>query len=1188
MSAIPNNMAYHESGQDYAGGRQMNRPQGQIAPWDEVAWHADGHFAQQDHWHPGPAFSHPGSAFSHQSGRSAGADYQGFGGGGHAAHFSMNGHDSTGGGVPFGHSSYGGRQPGPGGGRGAAIGKGAFGNRPESGSGYYPRGVGRGFGGACSFGGGRGVAGGGGRGGRGGGAVGGGGSCGGAAVSAYVAAADNDAGSSGSGGRHAGRDMEANADTLASMWRKQAKKKNAIPKGPLGMPPMTSLAGGGSTTFGSTAAPFGATGGARVVNTGPSASGEVGFDSGRGGLGGVGGIDGGVIGGRGTTRRAGMKKKEKPSAHNKVINRQVTMIAELGDMAQLLDIIQVYMPDMNGLNLTTAFHRIAKLSANDSDQKVTQLKNHGTFKALYREVWNHVSHHSLSDGDTAKGGGKKSAAQEGSEEQGLDPATILKLKSERPEGWEMPVPCMSIVTWSCATMRIRDQRLFDAIAEIVSARLDALKSFELSNLLWAYAKVALVPPNLFESARQRIATRAPNEFKGQCLSTIAWAFATAERRDPVVFEILAAELKATASELKTQEISNTLWAFAKSRAVDSELFEMLGNVAVEEPRIWMFKSQELSNTVWAFATLCFHHTLLFSKVEKAAVVKRQEMVPQNIANILWAYAKLQVPTSHMFWALLQVACSQLSQYKRQELSTVIWSASQVCPQQAEFFGMAARLCCHRLKEFSPNAIANLTRDLSCVEMNEPWFFITIMKEGTRRLPHFDPGALCILLRGALKASKNPSLSSCWDDISEALGLISENLAPRAARLRTLELQDTSEALFAQHWPDGQPYPAAVVLLEQGVSMEMARRREAKDKDPRRGGADPESSEEEEEEKPERWQERGRKVVDCDDAGSNGGGSEAGRAKKESLSRRGVGGGGGCRIRAAWGGCGGGGCGGGKGFRGVSDGMQDVWSGGGGAQGFVETPAPWPLGGGSGGCWWGYGSQLGEEQGEMGYGGGSCAAAAGCCAGTTCADEQGWPADAMWEQGQKAILVQAPSSSSRPLLRTFDASCLTELSPEGVLGMLDLGARSSEKLVGTGNHVVSLRHGLLDVRIVLKRLPTNLTAVPAPEEAEHNHILEPFGAIGPIDDAAVWGGAAGATKYVAYLHCRHGSLPEWMAARCAEGRPLSVCEEARVAQQILLAAEAALPSCPEAAPCCGPTPSQVRSAQRPPKGQQLRG
>ncbi len=67
-----------------------------------------------------------------------------------------------------------------------------------------------------------------------------------------------------------------------------------------------------------------------------------------------------------------------------------------------------------------------------------------------------------------------------------------------PVGDETPfeVQGLSIVCWSCAALRLEELRLMSVIAEIALHRIEDFKPVELSNFLWAYAKLNMGTPHL--------------------------------------------------------------------------------------------------------------------------------------------------------------------------------------------------------------------------------------------------------------------------------------------------------------------------------------------------------------------------------------------------------------------------------------------------------------------------------------------------------------------------------------------------------------------------------------------------------------------------------------------------------------------------------------------------------------------
>ena len=65
------------------------------------------------------------------------------------------------------------------------------------------------------------------------------------------------------------------------------------------------------------------------------------------------------------------------------------------------------------------------------------------------------------------------------------------------------------------------------------------------------------------------------------LANTAWAFATAQHPEPVLFQAIGSQVVLKAPQFKAQEISNTLWAFAKLDVPNAdEVFASLADAAI--------------------------------------------------------------------------------------------------------------------------------------------------------------------------------------------------------------------------------------------------------------------------------------------------------------------------------------------------------------------------------------------------------------------------------------------------------------------------------------------------------------------------------------------------------------------------------------------------------------------------------
>ena len=104
--------------------------------------------------------------------------------------------------------------------------------------------------------------------------------------------------------------------------------------------------------------------------------------------------------------------------------------------------------------------------------------------------------------------------------------------------------------------------------------LNGFKSQEVSNLAWAYAKMAHPAPALFAKIAARVEARS-HEFGPQAAANLAWAFTKVEYTAPWLFDTLAARASARLGDFNAQELANMAWAFARARHFAPAFFEGL-------------------------------------------------------------------------------------------------------------------------------------------------------------------------------------------------------------------------------------------------------------------------------------------------------------------------------------------------------------------------------------------------------------------------------------------------------------------------------------------------------------------------------------------------------------------------------------------------------------------------------------
>lgn len=149
----------------------------------------------------------------------------------------------------------------------------------------------------------------------------------------------------------------------------------------------------------------------------------------------------------------------------------------------------------------------------------------------------------------------------------------------------------------------------------------------------------------------------------QEISNMLWAFATAQRSDIKVFDQLASKfacmLKTNPKAPKPQELSITIWAFATSKHVAKSQYKLLQHFAEfldDEKWRKSFKTQELANTAWGISTLINQRRESGEANNESLEQKEEDLIVTKILR-----------------HLSQEIIERCDEYKTQEISITIWA-----------------------------------------------------------------------------------------------------------------------------------------------------------------------------------------------------------------------------------------------------------------------------------------------------------------------------------------------------------------------------------------------------------------------------------------------------------------------------------------------------------------------------------
>ena len=214
-----------------------------------------------------------------------------------------------------------------------------------------------------------------------------------------------------------------------------------------------------------------------------------------------------------------------------------------------------------------------------------------------------------------------------------------------------------------------------ALREQTTDQVRTLGARELSNTAHGIAKLDLRGTawgSLWKELEEAALARR-SEFEPQALSNTAWAFATASRATPPLFDAIAKESVGRVRKLAPQALANTAWAFATAGHAAPVLFDAIGMEAAG--RVRELNPQAMANTAWAFATAGHTAPALFDAIGKEAAGRVRELNPQNLANTAWAFATAGHAALALFDAIGKEGAGRVRDFKPQELSNTAWAFS---------------------------------------------------------------------------------------------------------------------------------------------------------------------------------------------------------------------------------------------------------------------------------------------------------------------------------------------------------------------------------------------------------------------------------------------------------------------------------------------------------------------------------
>ena len=155
-------------------------------------------------------------------------------------------------------------------------------------------------------------------------------------------------------------------------------------------------------------------------------------------------------------------------------------------------------------------------------------------------------------------------------------AAIPKLQSFKTQE-------LANLVWAFANQTLYHEGLFAAVAHHARGRIADFENFDLSQLLWSFAKVWWRDVSLMKEAAQDMLCGPKQRLKHMCaqdLGCVLWAFAMLQWQDEELFRALAQAVREHFSTLKPLDVGNVAWALSVSKQMDFETAGLIADSAL--------------------------------------------------------------------------------------------------------------------------------------------------------------------------------------------------------------------------------------------------------------------------------------------------------------------------------------------------------------------------------------------------------------------------------------------------------------------------------------------------------------------------------------------------------------------------------------------------------------------------------
>lgn len=299
---------------------------------------------------------------------------------------------------------------------------------------------------------------------------------------------------------------------------------------------------------------------------------------------------------------------------------------------------------------------------------------------------------------------------------------------------------ISNILWAFAKVRRKAPSLFDHLATQATENIQYFNSQDISNTLWSCAKAGHHSPALFDAAAGEVIKKIKT-FNTQAISNTLWSYTTVGHASPELYDAAAGEVTKKLDAFTTQAISNILLSYARADHTSLKLFDAVAIEAIK--RLGTFNSQAISNMLWSYATIGHAYPDLFEATAEEVIKKLPLFKSQEISNTLRSYARSGHVSPKLFDEAAAEAIRKLKTFNSLDISNMLWSYAKVGHRSPDLFNAAAKEAVSKFDTFNSQDISNTLWSLAVQDCNIESATLLLV----RVLDLYKSNQLCLSMEG---------------------------------------------------------------------------------------------------------------------------------------------------------------------------------------------------------------------------------------------------------------------------------------------------------------------------------------------------------------------------------------------------------------------------------------------------------